>query len=206
MSKTSWLDWAERLQAIAHNGLTYAESHYDVERYEKIRELAVEMAAAQTGDDPRVIRGLFEHEKGYITPKVDVRGVVFKDGAILLVQEKTDGLWSLPGGWADIGDAPSEAAEREIREESGYEARAVKLLATYDRDRHDHDPYPFHAYQLFFLCELIGGEARASHETADVGFFAEDRLPPLSTPRVTAAELSRFFEHHRCPDLPTDFD
>ncbi len=206
MSKTEWLDWVERLQAIAHNGLTYTENHYDIERYEKIRDLAIEMAAAQTGDDPQIIRGLFARERGYITPKVDVRGVVFKDDAVLLVQEKLDGLWSLPGGWADIGDAPSEAVEREIREESGYEARAVKLLAAYDRNRHDHDPFPFYTYKLFFLCDLLGGEAHASDETTGVGFFAEDALPPLSTTRVTASEITRFFEHHRRPDLPTDFD
>jgi ADP-ribose pyrophosphatase YjhB (NUDIX family) len=206
MSKTAWLDWVERLQAIAHNGLTYAETHYEIERYEKIRELAVEIAVANTGDDPHIVRGLFTHENGYITPKVDVRGVVFKDNAVLLVQEKVDGLWSLPGGWADVGDAPSEAVEREIREESGYEARAVKLLAAYDRSRHDHDPFPFSTYKLFFLCELIGGEARTSDETTGVCFFAEDALPPLSTTRVTASEIARFFEHSRHPDLPTDFD
>lgn len=201
-----WLKWVERLQAIAHNGLIYADNPYDVERYEKLRDLAIEIAAAQTGDDPQIVRGLFAHESGYITPKVDVRGVVFKDETILLVQEKLDGLWSLPGGWADIGDAPSEAVEREIREESGYEARAIKLLATYDRNRHDHAPYPFHAYKLFFLCDLIGGEARTSTETTGVGFFAESALPPLSTTRVTASEVARFFEHLRHPDLPTDFD
>lgn len=206
MTNANWLNWVERLQAIAHNGLIYADNPYDVERYEKLRDLAIEIAAAQTGDNPQIIRGLFAHESGYITPKVDVRGVVFKDETILLVQEKLDGLWSLPGGWADIGDAPSEAVEREIREESGYEARAIKLLATYDRNRHDHAPHPFHAYKLFFLCELIGGEACVTHETTAVGFFAEDALPPLSTMRVTLPEIARFFEHLRRPDLPTDFD
>lgn len=206
MSKAEWLSCIQRLQAIAHNGLTYAENHYDIERYEKIRDLAIEMAAAQTGDDPHVIRGLFAHENGYITPKVDVRGVVFKDGAVLLVREKVDGLWSLPGGWADIGDAPSQAAEREIHEESGYKTRAVKLLAAYDRNRHDHDPFPFHTYKLFFLCELIGGAASTSDETTGVDFFAEDALPPLSTTRVTAAQITHFFEHYRHPDLPTCFD
>jgi ADP-ribose pyrophosphatase YjhB (NUDIX family) len=202
----NWLGWIQQLQALAHNGLTYAENPYDIERYEKLRDLAVEMAAAQTDTDPQVIQNLFAGEKGYTTPKIDVRGVVFRSDTILLVQEKTDGLWSLPGGWADIGNAPSEAVEREIREESGYEARAVKLLAVYDRNRHAHDPYPFHAYKLFFLCDLIGGEARLSHETAGVGFFAADAMPSLSTTRVTARQIARFFVHRQNPDLPTDFD
>jgi len=206
MLKPKWLDWVQRLQAIAHNGLHYAENDYDAERYQKIRDLAVEMAAAHTGASPEKIDDIYAQEDGYITPKVDVRGAVFKDDAILLVREKVDGLWSLPGGWADIGDAPSEAIEREIYEESGYEARAVKLIALYDRNQHDHDPYPFHAYKLFFLCELIGGEARATNETTDVAFFTEDALPPLSTTRVTEKQIARLFEHHRHPNLPTDFD
>ncbi|MBN1428590.1 MAG: NUDIX hydrolase [Anaerolineae bacterium] len=206
MHASKWIDWFQRLQAIAHNGLTYAENHYDIERYEKIRDLAIEMASANTGATPRKINDLFALENGYITPKIDVRGAVFKDHTILLVREKGDGLWSLPGGWADVGDAPSEAVEREIYEESGYKTHAVKLIAAYDRNRHEHDPYPFHAYKLFFLCELIGGEACASNETIDVGFFAENALPPLSTTRVTTKQIGRIFEHQRCPNLPTDFD
>jgi ADP-ribose pyrophosphatase YjhB (NUDIX family) len=206
MSTANWLNWLQRLQTLAHNGLTYAENSYDIERYEKLRDLADEMAAVQANIEPHVIRTLFAHEKGYTTPKVDVRGVVFREDRILLVREKADGFWSLPGGWADIGNTPSEAVEREIREESGFEARAVKLLAVYDRNQHSHDPYPFHAYKLFFLCGLLGGEAQTSNETSDVDFFAADALPPLSTTRVTASQIARFFVHHGNPDLPTDFD
>ncbi|MBN1310213.1 MAG: NUDIX hydrolase [Anaerolineae bacterium] len=206
MHQSKWLDWVQRLQAIAHNGLLYAENDYDTERYQKIRDLAVEMAAAHTGADPEQIENIFAQENGYITPKVGVRGAVFKDGNILLVRERVDGLWTLPGGWADIGDAPSEAVEREIYEESGYRAQAIKLIAVYDRNRHDHDPYPFHVYKLHFLCKLLGGEAHATHETSDAGFFAEDALPPLSTARVTGKQVARLFEHHRHPDLPTEFD
>lgn len=201
-----WLEWSRRLQAIAEIGLTYAEDPYDVERYEQIRAIAVEMAAAHSGDDPAIIQGLFTRDDGYVTPKIDVRGVVFQDDALLLVRERVDGLWTLPGGWADVGDSPAEATEREIREESGYETRAVKLLAAYDREKHDHPPLAFHAYKLFFLCELTGGQAATSYETTGVDFFREDDLPPLSTGRVTEAQINRLFEHHRRPDLPTDFD
>jgi len=150
--------------------------------------------------------GLFATESGYATPKVDVRGVVFRDDAILLVQERRDGQWTLPGGWADVNDSPAEATEREIWEESGYRARAVKLLACWDRNKHGHPPYGYHIYKLFFQCELLGGEPTESTETADVGWFREDEIPPLSLPRVTPAQIARFFEHYRHPEWPTDFD
>lgn len=203
-----WLDWTQRLQAIAQIGLAYSESPYDRERYEQIRDLAVEMAATQTGDDADMIRALFRHDQGYMTPKVDVRGVVFKDDALLLVQEKTDSnRWTLPGGWADVGDTPAEAVEREIREESGYEARAVKLLAFYDRARHDHPPFPFYSYKVFFLCELTGGAATTNHETSAVGWFREEALPEeLSVARVNRTQLLRFFALQRTPEAPTEFD
>lgn len=206
MSLPNWLDWTRRLQAIAQIGLTYSENVYDRERYEQIREIAVEMAAANSGANPETIRALFQQERGYMTPKVDVRGVVFNEGRLLLVREASDGLWTLPGGWADTHDTPARAVVREIREESGYEARAVKLLAAYDRDHQGHPAYEFAIYKLFFLCELTGGEARPNHETLEVDFFGPDELPPLSVGRVLPQQITRFFDHLHQPDLPTDFD
>jgi len=201
-----WLIWARRLQALAQSGLTYTQNPYERERYEQVAEIAAEMAACQCGLEPGEVRELFAGQAGYATPKVDVRGVVYRDGQVLLVQERSDGRWTLPGGWADAGESPAEATEREVWEESGYRVRAVKLLALYDRDRHGHTPYFFSIYKLFFLCELLGGEPAESVETAGVGWFAPDALPELSTGRVTAEELARFFEHQRHPEWPTDFD
>jgi len=201
-----WLDWATRLQAIAQTGLTFAHDPYDVERYEALREIAAEMLSAGSDAELSYIRGLFAEQAGYATPKVDVRGAVFRDDAILLVKERSDGGWTLPGGWADVGDAPSLAVEREIAEESGYQARAVKLLAFYDRNQHGHPPYPFHAYKVFFLCELTGGAAQPSGETSEVGFFHEDALPELSLTRTVPSQIARLFEHYRHPEWPTDFD
>jgi ADP-ribose pyrophosphatase YjhB (NUDIX family) len=201
-----WLDWARRLQAIAQNGLTYSDNHYDRERYEAVRDVAAEMMSAQSDAELASIGDLFAQQVGAATPKVDVRAAVFRDDAILLVQERSDGLWTLPGGWADVNEPPSRAIEREVYEESGYRTRAIKLLAFYDRDLHGHPPYPFHVYKLFFRCELEGGTAAPSHETEDVAFFAEDTLPALSLTRVTAAQIARLFEHYRHPDWPTDFD
>jgi ADP-ribose pyrophosphatase YjhB (NUDIX family) len=206
MMEPKWLDWAGRLQAVAQTGLTYALNQYDVDRYEAVRELAVEMMAYGSDGDIATIRKLFAGEAGYATPKVDLRGVVFREGKILLVRERQDGGWSLPGGWADVGESPADGIVREVREESGYETRVVKLLAVYDRNRHGHTPIPFHAYKLFFLCELIGGAPARSYEIDDVDWFAEDGLPPLSISRVTAAQIGRFFEHSRNPQWPTEFD
>jgi ADP-ribose pyrophosphatase YjhB (NUDIX family) len=202
----AWLDWTKRLQAIAQTGLTYADDQYDIERYEQIRDIAAEIAAAHSDAEFEHIRSLFADQAGYATPKVDVRGAVFRDNTILLVKERSDGGWTLPGGWADVGDSPGNAVVREIAEESGYLTRVVKLLAFYDRNKHGHPPYPFHAYKIFFLCELIGGAAATSGETEAVGFFREDALPELSLPRVMPAQIARLFAHYRHPEWPTDFD
>lgn len=201
-----WLEWARNIQALAQNGMHYTSSPFDKERYEAMREIALEMLAEQSEEDLAHIRDLFRNETGYATPKVDVRGVMFKDDKILLVKEHRDGKWTLPGGWADVFDQPGVAVEREIREESGYEAKAVKLLALWDRSLHGHPPSSYRIYKVFFLCELTGGAAKNSIETDEVAWFGEDELPELSIPRTTPSELLRFFEHLRHPDWPTDFD
>ena len=206
LSGPTWLNWAQRLQAIAQTGLAYTDNPFEIERYEQVREIAAEMIAAHSEQQVEQLEALFGSERGYATPKVDVRGVVFRDDAILLVKELRDGLWTLPGGWADVGDSPAEAVEREIVEESGYRARAHKLLACWDRNKHGHPPHIFHLYKLFFECELLGGEPAESIETAEARFYREDEIPPLSLPRVTPAQIARFFEHRRHPKWPTDFD
>jgi ADP-ribose pyrophosphatase YjhB (NUDIX family) len=210
--RDQWLMWARKLQALAQSGLAYTKNPFEIERYQAVREVASEIMAAHTELPVERVRDLFLEEGGYATPKVDVRGVVFRAEpdtgreGILLVRELRDGLWTLPGGWADVGDSPAEATVREVYEESGYHTRAIKLLACYDRNKHGHPPYGFHIYKLFFECELLGGEATASAETADAAFFREDEIPSLSLPRVTPEQLVRFFAHHRHPEWPTDFD
>ncbi len=205
----AWLDWVQRLQAIAQNGLTFAQDPFDIERYAQIREVAAEMLAAGGEADITPIRALFAQEIGYATPKVDVRGVVFRDETILLVREKLDGgRWTLPGGWVDVGEPPSLAVEREVWEEAGYRVKAAKLLTLYDRNKHDHPAYIFHAYKLFFRCDLLD-EAQSllpNAETEETGWFAVDALPELSVGRVTVAQIERMFAHKHHPDWPTDFD
>ncbi len=204
-----WLDWAQRLQAIAQTGLTFTKDPFDIERYHQIRELAAEMMAEGGDGEIDVIRGLFAEQAGYATPKVDVRAVVFRGDTVLLVREKLDnGRWTLPGGWADVGEPPSLGTEREVWEEAGYRVRAAKLLAVLDRSKHDHPPIAFYVYKLFFLCELLDETQNLipNVETEETGWFAEDALPELSVGRITAAQIHRFFEHKRHPDWPTDFD
>ncbi|MDR3719486.1 MAG: NUDIX hydrolase [Bryobacteraceae bacterium] len=202
-----WLDWAKRLQAIAQTGITYTKEHYDTERYEAVRQIAAEILAAGTGAASiEPIADLLTRDTGYATPKVDVRAAVIHEDRILLVKETEDGGWSLPGGWADVGDVPSLAVAREVREESGYEVKARKLAAVLDRNLHGHPFFPFHAYKLFFLCDLVGGNAAPSYETDGAGFFAEDALPPLSLTRVMPAQIELMFEHYRHPELPATFD
>ncbi len=206
MNQPNWLHWAQQIQALAQAGLIYTEGVYDRERYLALQRIAAEMMAFGSNGNTQQILDLFTQESGYPTPKIDVRGVVFRDGKILLVKERADGGWTLPGGWADVGDSPAECAVREIREESGFDARAVKLLAIYDRSRHGHPVHPNYVYKLFFLCELLGGTAVPSIETEAVDFFAVDNLPPLSLSRVTAVQIQRMFDHYRHPEWPTDFD
>ncbi|MCY4465972.1 MAG: NUDIX hydrolase [Chloroflexi bacterium] len=199
------VEWAQQIAALAKTGLYYAQNDYDGERYQALLDIAAQMLADAAHVDAVAVALLLAADDGYITPKVDVRGAVFRHDKILLVREAADGLWTLPGGWADVGDAPSQAVEREIREESGYETKAVKLLALEDRRRR-HPPMIHAAYKVAFLCELIGGAAQTSSETTAVGWFGEDEIPPLSLGRVSAGQIRRWFQHYRQPDLPSEFD
>jgi ADP-ribose pyrophosphatase YjhB (NUDIX family) len=206
MAHPRWLTWAQQLQALAQSGLTYTKDPYDVERYQVILKIAAEMVAAQSDLDLDTVVNLYFEQSGYITPKLDGRGVVFKDDHILLVKDASAGTWTLPGGWVDVNEPPGKAVEREVWEESGYRVRAVKLLALYDRNLHGHPPMLFHTYKIFILCELVGGEATTSLETSAVGFFSEDQLPVIETGRTTVEELHRFFAHRLHPEWQTDFD
>jgi ADP-ribose pyrophosphatase YjhB (NUDIX family) len=203
-----WLRWAQRVGAIAQNGLTYTEGPFDRERYTELQRLAAEMLAALDADGaaPERVLEQLAREDGYMTPKVDVRGAVFRGDELLLVKEREDGRWTLPGGWADVGESAAEAVVKEIREESGYETRAVKLLAAWDRERHPHPPLAWYSYKMVFHCELVGGAPAESIETSDVGFFREDEIPPLSLTRILPQQIARIFAHRRHPEWATEFD
>jgi ADP-ribose pyrophosphatase YjhB (NUDIX family) len=206
MQDFRWLQWAQQLQAVAQTGDTYANNEYDRQRYDLVRKIAAEIMAAGSGIEPQDVIDVFVREGGYATPKMDVRAAVFQDDRILMVQERSDGLWTLPGGFADVGDSPSVAVEREVFEESGFTVKVTKLVALFDRNRHPHPPFGYHIWKAFFLCELQGGAAKPSIETSAVGFFPENDLPPLSRGRIAANQLKFMFEQHRNPQLPASFD
>ncbi len=207
MPNPQWLDWARRFQAIAQIGLAYCKDPYDRQRYEEIQRLAADiMTNGAALPDSAPLLDIFKNDLGYATPKIDIRTAVFDRDRILLVQEREDSLWTLPGGWADIGESASIVAIREVKEESGYDITIRKLAAVYDRDKHGHPSMPFHVYKFFFLGDLRGGNPAASIETTAANFFAEDHFPPLSISRVTAAQLKHMFAHSRNPALPTSFD
>lgn len=201
-----WLTWAKEIQAIAQTGLAYAKDVYDIERYQALRELSVDILADYTFESKEKIRLAFAGEEGYSTPKVDVRGVIFREEKILLVREKLDGHWALPGGWADIGLSPREVAVKEIAEESGFQAEALRLLAVLDKKFHHHPPEPYHVYKMFILCRITGGAAAEGVETNGVAFFAEDELPELSEERNTREQLRIMFEYLRNPEKPVILD
>ncbi|MGJ8524633.1 DNA mismatch repair protein MutT [Halomonadaceae bacterium LMG 33818] len=192
-----WVDFARRLQAIAQTGQTYTENHFELERYETLEKMAHEMFAALADTPVERVENLFIPDKGYATPKVDVRGAVFRDNKVLLVREKRDGCWTLPGGWADVAEAPGIGAIREIEEEAGFKATDPKLALLRDRNLH---PYkhqsPAHIYKLFYLCEEVPGQEgypadafKANNETDGADFFSVDDLPPLSTPRTLEKDI-----------------
>jgi ADP-ribose pyrophosphatase YjhB (NUDIX family) len=200
------LSWAREIQALSQSGLTYATSDYDQQRYQRLMEIAAEIVHSQTGLAPEPLIEDFRAQRGYATPKVDVRGAVLRDGKILLVQERVDGRWCMPGGWADVGDLPSEMVVREVWEESGFEVVPSKLVGVFDANRSGRPMEFFHAYKLVFLCDLVGGEARPSNETLAVGFFDLAQLPPLSSNRTNERHLAEVAAHLRDPNRPAAFD
>ncbi|GAK56786.1 NUDIX hydrolase [Candidatus Vecturithrix granuli] len=201
-----WLVWAREIQALSQTGLTYCLSEYDRERYQRLGEIAAEIVEQHTRLKTEQILENFALQPGYATPKVDVRGAVIRDGKILLIQERSDQRWSMPGGWADVGDFPSEVAVREVWEESGFQVVVHKLLAVFDCNRAGTPLSFYHAYKLIFLCEITGGEARTSHETLDVGFFAFDNLPPLSQQRTNQRHLQEIQAHLQDQFRSTAYD
>ena len=201
-----WLLWGREIQALAQTGAHYAVNDYERERYARLSAIAAEIFSAHTDLNGATLKGIFSKQIGYATPRVDVRGAVFREGRLLFVQERIDGGWTLPGGWADVGDLPSAAVEREVLEESGYQVRAHRLIGVYDANRLG--PLEvFHAFKLVFLCELISGEAQVSSETTAVDFFGLDELPEtLSGERTKARHIRDAFAALQDPDGPAIFD
>jgi ADP-ribose pyrophosphatase YjhB (NUDIX family) len=199
---------AIELLAVAQSGLTYVRDPFDKERYQQVREAAVSLLELVANGGPGVLRRMVEADAGHATPKVDVRGAVFRHGnEILLMRERSDGCWTLPGGWCDVLESPAEAVCREVREETGYTVEVFKLAAVLDREKHGHQPpFPFHVYKMFFLCRATDVGVPDPTETIDIGWFPVKRLPPLSISRVTDSQLRMLQDHYDNSGLPTIFD
>jgi len=201
----NWLGWAREIFSLSQSGLTYSANPFDIERYKRLQEITAEMIESQSAISKESVLDSFSMQAGYITPKVDVRGAVVHEGKILLIQEKADGKWAMPGGWADLGNSPASVAEREVWEESGFRVKAEKVVAVIDANRIE--PLEFyHAYKIIFLCRLLDGEPRTSHETLAVDFFSLNQLPPLSFYRTNKEMLQEVFAHVENPHRPAAFD
>lgn len=204
-SSPKWIEWAREIFSLSQSGITYSGNEYDIERYKRLQQITAEIIESQSEITRESVLESFSMQAGYVTPKVDVRGAVIREGKILLIQERADGMWAMPGGWADLGNSPASVAEREVWEESGFRVRAEKVVAVLDANRIE--PFEFyHAYKIIFLCRLLEGEPRTSHETLAVDFFAPDQLPPLSMYRTNEAMLEEVFAHVADPHRPTAFD
>jgi ADP-ribose pyrophosphatase YjhB (NUDIX family) len=201
-----WLEWAREIQALGQTGLTYSTSEYDTQRYQRLMEIAADIVQSHTELQKDPVFKNFQVQPGYATPKVDVRGAVVRNSEILLVQERSDERWCMPGGWADVGDLPSEVVVREVWEESGFNVVAKKVIGVYDANRSGLPLEFYHAYKIVFLCELTGGQARPSHETLAVDFFKFDELPPLSRNRTNQRHLDEVVAHLRDHNRPAAFD
>lgn len=198
---------AQKVRAMSQNGLLYSDNEYDTERYEELIHLSDQMTALLTVNDIDVIQGCFRIEDDYVTPKVDVRAVVFNDkDEILLVKERADGMWAIPGGWADVGYSPSENAVKEVKEETGLDVEPVRLLSILDKKCHPHPPHTHYAYKVFILCRLTGGEFNTVFDILDKGFFPQDKLPPLSEERILKSQIDMLYEYKDNPEKKAHAD
>ena len=204
--ESKWLTWAKELQSIAQAGEHYSKDKFDIERFNRIREISVEILNEYTDIDNEKIRDLFCNEKGYQTSKVDVRGVLFKDGKILLVQEQIDNKWALPGGWAEYNLSLKENVEKEIFEEAGIKAKAKSIIAIHQNSKNSERPSAYGVYKVFILCEYISGEFIENIETLKSGYFTLENLPELSLGRNNRSQLEMCFNWISKDERETQFD
>ncbi len=202
-----WLKWAREIQQLSQTGLAFAVTEYEKQRYKKLMEITAEIVEHHTDLKSEPVAKVLMAQPGYATPKIDVRAAVINDeGKILFVKEVMDKRWAMPGGWADVGDGPSEVAIRESKEESGYDVKPKKVIGVFDANRDGRPLEFFHAFKIIFLCDLTGGEPATSDETEDVAFFSFDELPPLSLNRTNMKHIKEIKVHLKDDKRPAFFD
>jgi ADP-ribose pyrophosphatase YjhB (NUDIX family) len=204
----SLLDLSREIHAISRNGMTFSKDPFDVERFKQLGEIAAELISKHSLHSKEFLNKVFSAEAGYVTPKIDVRAAIFKDGKLLMVKEKQSNAWTLPGGFVDVNESLSTAAEREVLEESGLEVKARKVAAIFDHRKHGYKAHLYHFYKMYVLCDLIGGAMKTNIETRDSTYFSKSEIESLrlDQARITKAHALRMFDHQLDQSLPTDFD
>lgn len=200
-----WLEWAKELQFIAQAGLTYSKDAFDIERFERIREISAEIVSRQTGLPLEKVKDLFCNEEGFQTPKLDTRAAIFKANRILLVKEK-NGTWSLPGGWVDVNQTIKSNTIKEVKEEAGLDVEATRIIAVQDRNLHNLPPYAYNVCKVFVLCEAQGGDFQPNIETIESGYFSLDEIPPLAEEKNNKEQIEMCFAAYRDKDWEVQFD
>lgn len=189
------LEKIKRLKALADAGLVYSQNQYDIERFEEMQSLSLELMSEISDQPLTTLKEFHMPATDYPTPKVDVRGFILNENReVLLVKEGLDGKWSLPGGWGDVGFTPSEVVIKEIKEETGLDAKVLRLLAVYDKKCHPHPPEPFYVYKLVFLCEVTGGSFNTSFDIEGAGYFSMSELPVLSEDRILGSQIKQLYQ------------
>ena len=200
-----WLTWAIEIQSIAQNGLAYCKNIYDIERYERLRDIAAEMLSYKTDIPVEKVKSLFCHEQGYQTPKIDSRAAIFKHDKILLVQEN-DGLWSLPGGWVDVLETIDSNTVKEVKEEAGLDAKPRFLIAIHAQHKRNYPPFAYRVLKAFVMCELLGGKFQHNSETLQSAYFALDELPEMNNEKNTKEQVELCFQAYHSKHWVTEFD
>lgn len=203
--RIKWLEWVKEIQSIAQNGLTYTNDVFDRERFERLRSIAAEIMSGYTDISTDKVKDLFCNETGFQTPKLDTRGVIFKNGKILLVKEN-NGTWSLPGGWVDFDQTVKTNTEKEVYEEAGLTVKAVRIIAIHDRNQHNHPAYPYNVCKFFVLCDVINGQFQKNTETTESGYFAIDELPLLAEEKNSREQIEMCFSAYNNADWTLQFD
>lgn len=195
MNKTlqpQWLEWAKELQFLAQTGLTYSKDVFDIERFERIREISAEIISAQSELSLEKVKDLFCNETGFQTPKLDTRAAIFKEDKILLVKER-NGTWSLPGGWVDVNQTVKSNTEKEVEEEAGLKVEATRIIAVQDRNMHNVPPYAYNVCKIFVLCEILSGHFQPNIETTESNYFRLEELPLLAEEKNNEEQIKMCF-------------
>ena len=201
-----WLKWAIEIQSLAQTGLEYTDNVYDIERYERLREISAEMLAEKADLSIEKVKNLFCNETGYQTPKIDTRAVVFKDNKILLTHENNE-TWSLPGGWCDVLESVKSNTIKEVKEETGLDVEAIKVIAIQDRNKHNKPIYAYGVCKVFILCDIIGGEFKKNIETIEIKYFSQNEIPNnLAEEKTNKEQIEMCFKAYNDKNWQTQFD